>query len=200
MEQLEFIVVSDYSLTATADLADVILPACTYFEKTDLLSSNNFYLQYMPKIIDPLFESKSDLDAIRMIADKMGYGEYFTETPEEFLKQIMKIGQPDADPSVQRAHLGAAHDRGGPPQHRPDAVRAVLQPAVPDKERQDRVLRRDAAPLRPGALRPQGADRGFTDQPALLEVPARLPLDPHQVPDPLAVRQPALAEGDQQRR
>ncbi|MGA3215987.1 MAG: molybdopterin-dependent oxidoreductase [Acidimicrobiales bacterium] len=101
MEQLEFVVVSDYSLTATADLADVILPACTYFEKTDLLSSNNFYLQFMPKVIDPLFESKSDLDAIRMIADKMGYGEYFTETPEEFLKQILRLGQPDADPSVQ---------------------------------------------------------------------------------------------------
>ena len=74
MKQLEFVVVSDYSLSATADLADVVLPACTYFEKTDLLSSNNFYLQYMPKIIDPLFESKSDLDAIRMVADKMGVG------------------------------------------------------------------------------------------------------------------------------
>ena len=59
------VVVSDYNLSATADIADVVLPACTYFEKTDLLSSNNFYLQYMPKIIDPLFESKSDLDAIR---------------------------------------------------------------------------------------------------------------------------------------
>ena len=81
MEQLEFIVVSDYSLTATADLADVILPACTYFEKTDLLSSNNFYLQYMPKIIDPLFESKSDLDAIRMIADKMGVGSTSPKPP-----------------------------------------------------------------------------------------------------------------------
>jgi molybdopterin-containing oxidoreductase family molybdopterin binding subunit len=101
MKQLEFIVVSDYSLTATADLADVVLPACTYFEKTDLLSSNNFYLQYMPKIIDPLFESKSDLDAINMIAEKMGYGEYFTQTPEEYLKQMMKIGQSDADPSVR---------------------------------------------------------------------------------------------------
>ena len=65
MQDLEFCVVSDYVLSATADIADVVLPACTYLEKTDLLSSNNFYLQYMPKIIDPLFESKSDLDAHR---------------------------------------------------------------------------------------------------------------------------------------
>ena len=61
MKNLEFVVVSDYTFSATADLADVVLPACTYFEKTDLLSSNNFYLQYMRKIIEPLFESKSDL-------------------------------------------------------------------------------------------------------------------------------------------
>ena len=200
MKQLEFIVVSDYSLSATADLADVVLPACTYLEKTDLLSSNNFYLQYMPKIIDPLFESKSDLDAIRMVAEKMGVGEYFDQTPEEYLKQMMKHRPGRRRPDGARAHLGAAHDRGGAPEHRPDAVRAVLQPAVPDQEREDRVLRRDARPLRPGALRPQRAHRGVADEPALQEVPPRLPLDPHQVPHALAVREPAVAEGDQQRR
>lgn len=98
---LDFIVVSDYVLSATADVADVVLPACTYFEKTDLLSSNNFYLQYMPKVIDPLFESKSDLDAIRLVATKMGVGKYFNKTPDEYLREILHIGDPKADPTVQ---------------------------------------------------------------------------------------------------
>jgi anaerobic selenocysteine-containing dehydrogenase len=101
MQALDFCVVSDYVLSATADIADLVLPACTYLEKTDLLSSNNFYLQYMPKIIDPLFESKSDLDAIRLVADKMGVGKYFDASPDEYLKQIMHIGQADADPTVK---------------------------------------------------------------------------------------------------
>jgi molybdopterin-containing oxidoreductase family molybdopterin binding subunit len=100
MKDLEFCVVSDYNLSATADIADVVLPACTYLEKTDLLSSNNFYLQYMPKIIDPLFESKSDLDAIRMVAEKMGVGQYFDKSPDEYLREIMHMGQADADPTV----------------------------------------------------------------------------------------------------
>ena len=100
MQDLEFCVVSDYNLSATADIADVVLPACTYLEKTDLLSSNNFYLQYMPKIIDPLFESKSDLDAIRMVAEKMGVGQYFDKSPDEYLREIMHMGQADADPTV----------------------------------------------------------------------------------------------------
>jgi molybdopterin-containing oxidoreductase family molybdopterin binding subunit len=100
LNSLDFIVVSDYVLSATADIADIVLPACTYFEKTDLLSSNNFYLQYMPKIIDPLFESKSDLDAIRLVAGKMGVGKYFDQTPEEYLRQILHIGDPKADSNV----------------------------------------------------------------------------------------------------
>ncbi|MGP0004573.1 MAG: molybdopterin-dependent oxidoreductase [Acidimicrobiales bacterium] len=101
MMALDFCVVSDYMLSATCDIADVVLPACTYLEKTDLLSSNNFYLQYMPKIIDPLFESKSDLDAIAMVADKMGVGQYFDQSPDEYLRQIMHLGQADADPTVK---------------------------------------------------------------------------------------------------
>ncbi len=101
MKKLDFVVVSDYVLSATADLADVVLPACTYFEKTDLLSSNNFYLQYMPKIIEPLFESKSDLDAIRLVAQKMGVGRYFDQSPDEYLRQIMRLGQSDESPLLK---------------------------------------------------------------------------------------------------
>ena len=81
MKSLEFCVVSDYVMSATADLADVVLPACTYLEKTDLLSSNNFYLQYMPKIIDPLFESKSDLDAISDGGREDGRGQVLRPVP-----------------------------------------------------------------------------------------------------------------------
>ncbi len=100
LQSLDFLVVSDYVMSATADLADIVLPACTYFEKTDLLSSNNFYLQYMPTVIDPLYESKSDLDAIRLVAGKMGVGKYFDKTPDEYLKQLLHIGDPKADGNV----------------------------------------------------------------------------------------------------
>lgn len=101
LKSLDFMVCSDYVMSATADLADIVLPACTYLEKTDLLSSNNFYLQYMPKIIEPLWESKSDLDAISMVATKMGHGKYFTKTADEYLQDILHIGDPKADDNVK---------------------------------------------------------------------------------------------------
>jgi molybdopterin-containing oxidoreductase family molybdopterin binding subunit len=100
LKSLDFLVVSDYVLSATADLADVVLPACTYLEKTDLLSSNNFYLQYMPKVVEPLWESKSDLEAITLVARKMGVGKYFDKSADEYLKEILHIGDPKADANV----------------------------------------------------------------------------------------------------
>lgn len=101
LNSLDFIVVSDYVLSATAELADIVLPACTYLEKTDLLGSGNYYLQYMPKTISPLWESKSDLDAIRMVAGKMGVGEYFAKNPDDYIKDILHIGDPEADANVR---------------------------------------------------------------------------------------------------
>ncbi|HEX7105077.1 MAG TPA: molybdopterin-dependent oxidoreductase [Acidothermaceae bacterium] len=100
LKSLDFLVVSDYVMSATADLADIVLPACTYLEKTDLLSSNNFYLQYMPKVISPLWESKSDLDAVTLVAQEMGFGKYFDKTADDYLKDILHIGDPDADSNV----------------------------------------------------------------------------------------------------
>jgi len=101
LRSLDFLVVTDYVMSATADLADVVLPACTYMEKTDLMSPNSFYLQYMPTVVKPLWESKSDLDAVSMVAKKMGVGQYFDKTPDEYLKELMHIGDPaGADSTV----------------------------------------------------------------------------------------------------
>ena len=101
LKSLDFLVVSDYVMSATADLADVVLPACTYLEKTDLLSSNSFYLQYMAPAVKPLWESKSDLEAVSMVATKMGFGKYFDKTPDEYLTDMLHIGDPaGADSTV----------------------------------------------------------------------------------------------------
>ena len=114
LKSLDFLVVSDYVMSATADLADVVLPACTYLEKTDLLSSNSFYLQYMPKVVEPLWESKSDLDACTLVAQKMGVGQYFGKTPDEYITELLHIGDP-AKADATAAGLTWDRLRGGAP-------------------------------------------------------------------------------------
>ncbi|MBZ5721467.1 MAG: molybdopterin-dependent oxidoreductase [Acidobacteriia bacterium] len=101
LKSLDFLVVSDYVLSATAELADIVLPACTYLEKTDLLGSFNYYLQYMPKVIEPMWESKSDLDAFGLVAQKMGVGQYFQKKPDDYIKDVLAIGDPKAPESVR---------------------------------------------------------------------------------------------------
>jgi len=43
----------------------------------------------MPQIIQPLWESKGDLDMFSEVAQKMGQGKYFNQTPDEYLSLIL---------------------------------------------------------------------------------------------------------------
>ncbi len=200
LKSLDFLVVSDYVLSATADLADIVLPACTYLEKNDLLSSNNFYLQYMPKVIDPLWESKSDLEAISHGRREDGRRAVLRQERRRLPEGDPPHRRPEGGRQRRRPDVGAAHDVGAAPEHADDPVRAVLRQEVPDEVGADRVLRRAADPVRPAAPRLQGADRGDAHEPAVQEVPAHVPLHAHAVPDAFAVREPAVAQGGEQRR
>ncbi|MEM0096997.1 MAG: molybdopterin-dependent oxidoreductase [Conexivisphaerales archaeon] len=89
IEQLDFVVVSDAFMTPTAKYADIVLPIATEYEKTDLLLGGNFFLQYTPKLIEPLWESMADLDMFALVASKMGYGSYFNGTAEDYIGLVL---------------------------------------------------------------------------------------------------------------
>ena len=89
LKALDFVVVSDVFMTPTAQYADIVLPVATQYERTDLLAGGNYYLQYMPKIIDPLWETKSDLDMFADVARKMGQGNYFDKSPDEYISLLL---------------------------------------------------------------------------------------------------------------
>lgn len=89
LKALDFIVASDVFMTPTAQYADIVLPVATQYERTDVLAGGNYYLQYMPKIIDPLWESKADLDMFAQVAQKMGQGQYFNKSPDEYISLLL---------------------------------------------------------------------------------------------------------------
>lgn len=94
-DQLEHIVVVDSVMTDTACYADLVLPVAQWFEFEDITSGgqSNYYNGFNEKAIDPLYESKTDSDIGRLIAQKMGLGEYFTESDEEILDDAMKSSE-----------------------------------------------------------------------------------------------------------
>lgn len=90
IDKLDFIVVADSELTDTAKCADIVLPVCQWFECEDALLVGTYgRILHSQKAIDPLYESKSDADICRLIGSAMGYAEFFPESDEEFLTNIL---------------------------------------------------------------------------------------------------------------
>ena len=92
LRKLEFLVVADLFMTPTAELADIVLPACTFLETTRFVTYDTHAdhgwnvtsrIALSPKVVEPLWESWSDWKMISELGRKMGYGEYFPWKTEE---------------------------------------------------------------------------------------------------------------------
>jgi anaerobic selenocysteine-containing dehydrogenase len=68
-----FVVVQDLFLTETAELADVVLPAAGWGEKTGTFTNVGRTVHLSDKAVDPPGQAKSDLDIFVMYADQMGF-------------------------------------------------------------------------------------------------------------------------------
>ncbi len=68
-----FTVVQDLFLTETAELADVVLPAAGWGEKTGCFTNVNRTVHLSEKAVEPPGEARSDLDIFLAYADAMGF-------------------------------------------------------------------------------------------------------------------------------
>lgn len=83
-----FVVVHDTHWTETAELADVVLPAATYLEKTDVVFSDHHrYSRLSHKVIEPLGESKNEITLMHELGKNLGIkNEWLYEDPREALR------------------------------------------------------------------------------------------------------------------
>jgi len=101
--KLEFIVGQTPWMEPESNFADVLLPACTLFEKNDISEWSNApfsmwdcnyrVVVYHQKCIDPLYESKSDLEIFTLLAEKLGFKDEYTEgnTEDDWIRKIYEI-------------------------------------------------------------------------------------------------------------
>lgn len=87
-ESLDTLVVMDQFLTDTAQLADYVLPVTTVFEEEDIYYSSMYhpYVNYGPKLVEPPGEAQSDLWIWTELAKRLGFGEEFDHTTEQWLE------------------------------------------------------------------------------------------------------------------
>jgi anaerobic dimethyl sulfoxide reductase subunit A len=82
---VEFLIVQDQFLTPTARFADLILPVCTAFETYGVQDGWKYGEEVLliPKLVEPLEESKSDYQICYELAEKLGVGDSFSEGLDE---------------------------------------------------------------------------------------------------------------------
>ena len=91
-----FVVVHEHFLTDTARYADLLLPAATSMESTDLYRSyGHYYLQMARPVIPPTGETRSTLSIFQELAKRFSFTEKcFSETEEEKIELLLASGAP----------------------------------------------------------------------------------------------------------
>jgi trimethylamine-N-oxide reductase (cytochrome c) len=101
---MEFAVCQTPWFEEEAQFADVVLPVCTSYERDDIgefyniagysrdsyVGVNHRTIVYQRKCIEPLGESKSDYEIFAMLAERLGFGEKYTEgnTVDDWLRKM----------------------------------------------------------------------------------------------------------------
>ena len=140
MDKLDLLVVVDPYPSATAAMAampgkaeDVnanravyLLPAATQFETSGSVTASNRSIQWREKVIEPLWESRSDHMIMQQFANKLGFGKELSvnykmqkvagmdePVPEDILREINKsvwtIGYTGQSPERLKAHMRNMH-------------------------------------------------------------------------------------------
>jgi len=96
LNKLDFVAVINPFMTETAELADIVLPACTFLEKMGLgmvygINAGLPYLILRKPLIDPPGEAWADWKFWTELARRMGLGEYFPwNTDREVVSMLLE--------------------------------------------------------------------------------------------------------------
>jgi len=94
-----FTVVIEQFQTDTADYADIVLPATTFLEHSDLYAAyGHYYLQLARPVVEPRGEAKPNAEIFRLLAARMGFEEpCFRDSDEDLMRQALTSSHPFLD-------------------------------------------------------------------------------------------------------
>ncbi len=102
LEGLEHLVVQDIFLTATAELADVVLPAtASWCETEGTVTNSERRVQRVRKALDPPGQARDDIAIICDLAGRLGY-EWGRPSAEDVWNELRRLSPNHAGMSYQR--------------------------------------------------------------------------------------------------
>ena len=84
LQKLDLMIVQDIFLTETAQMADVVLPACAFAEKEGTFTNTERRVQRVRKALEPPGEARADWEIICGISSRMGYPMTYASAQEIF--------------------------------------------------------------------------------------------------------------------
>jgi anaerobic selenocysteine-containing dehydrogenase len=94
LQNLEFLMVFDIFPTATTEIADLVLPSSSDFERVDYRaysSSRGGYLAFREKVVEPVGESRSVFEVEYELAKRMGLEKgYPFRNPKEWINFVLE--------------------------------------------------------------------------------------------------------------
>ena len=87
---LDFLAVQDIFLTETAEFADVILPASSFFEKTGTYTNTDRRVQIGRPAMDPPGEARLDWEVICELSTRFGYPMSY-DSPSEVFDELVEL-------------------------------------------------------------------------------------------------------------
>jgi cysteine desulfurase NifS len=85
---LDFLVCVDRQMTADMAYADIVLPACTYYEIESYMVYDSVF-RIRQRVIEPVGEARNDFFIQAELAKRLGYGHLYPQTEEELLRLVL---------------------------------------------------------------------------------------------------------------
>ncbi|MBW1789193.1 MAG: molybdopterin-dependent oxidoreductase [Deltaproteobacteria bacterium] len=86
LKDLDFVIVTEQFMSATARCADLVLPATTYLEEDDVVYSHgNSYMGPVNAAVPPRGEARSNMRIFQNLAKRLGFGEALAGAPWEWI-------------------------------------------------------------------------------------------------------------------
>ena len=101
LAKAEILIVQDIFLTATAEMADVVLPGVSFAEKDGTFSNSERRVARVRKAVEPLGEARQDWQIIQDISSRFGYPMNYSG-PEEIFAEMALLTPSYAGISYER--------------------------------------------------------------------------------------------------
>lgn len=90
LDDLDFLMVSDFFLSETAERADVVLPAAQWAEEEGTTTNLEGRVLLRQRATPPPPRVHTDLEILAALASRLGYGEFFPSCPEEVFEELRR--------------------------------------------------------------------------------------------------------------